>query len=177
MLNLFHEWGRIFKNIFTSEKQRQKHWIISSGFFYMVAYFCHHLSDNYVDLSDLFVVLSDLYVVKMCKIYKKKVLNVNFTEKSVYVVLIRFRIVNVLLYNTISKNKMCLWNTNINAPDNVQFQRWSRSQGQISWYQLENLVARNTHVQYEISSTHCSKFIRKVKDFKNRSNSKVKVTG
>ena len=29
----------------------------------MVAYFCHHLSDNYVDLSDLYVVLSDLYVV------------------------------------------------------------------------------------------------------------------
>ena len=26
----------------------------------MVAYFCHHLSDNYVDLSDLYVVLSDL---------------------------------------------------------------------------------------------------------------------
>ena len=29
---------------------------------FMVAYFCHHLSDNYVDLSDLYVVLSDLYV-------------------------------------------------------------------------------------------------------------------
>ena len=28
----------------------------------MVGYFCHHLSDNYVDLSDLYVVLSDLYV-------------------------------------------------------------------------------------------------------------------
>ena len=28
----------------------------------MVAYFCHLLSDNYVDLSDLYVVLSDLYV-------------------------------------------------------------------------------------------------------------------
>ena len=28
----------------------------------MVAYFCHHLSDNYVDLSDLYVILSDLYV-------------------------------------------------------------------------------------------------------------------
>ena len=28
----------------------------------MVAYFCHHLSDNYVDLSDLYIVLSDLYV-------------------------------------------------------------------------------------------------------------------
>ena len=30
-------------------------------------------------------------------------------------------------------NKMCLWNTN--APNNAQFQRWPRSQGQISWYQ------------------------------------------
>ena len=29
---------------------------------YMVEYFCHHLSDNYVDLSDLYVVLSDFYV-------------------------------------------------------------------------------------------------------------------
>ena len=28
----------------------------------MVAYFGHHLSDDYVDLSDLYVVLSDLYV-------------------------------------------------------------------------------------------------------------------
>ena len=28
----------------------------------MVAYFCHHLSDNNVDLSDLCVVLSDRYV-------------------------------------------------------------------------------------------------------------------
>ena len=28
----------------------------------MVAYFCHHLSDLYVDLSDLYVDLSDLYV-------------------------------------------------------------------------------------------------------------------
>ena len=28
----------------------------------MVAYFCHHLSDNYVDLSDLYVVLSVIYV-------------------------------------------------------------------------------------------------------------------
>ena len=35
----------------------QKKFLIS-----MVAYFCHHLSDNYVDLSDLYVVLSDLYV-------------------------------------------------------------------------------------------------------------------
>ena len=28
----------------------------------MVAYFCHHLSDNYVDLSDLYVNLSDINV-------------------------------------------------------------------------------------------------------------------
>ena len=28
----------------------------------MVAYFCHHLSYNYVDLSDLNAILSDLYV-------------------------------------------------------------------------------------------------------------------
>ena len=28
----------------------------------MVAYFCYHLSDNYVDLSDLYVDLSDLIV-------------------------------------------------------------------------------------------------------------------
>ena len=28
----------------------------------MVAYFCHHLSDNYVDLSDLYVNLSVIYV-------------------------------------------------------------------------------------------------------------------
>ena len=28
----------------------------------MVAYFCHHLSDKYVDLSDLYVVLADLNV-------------------------------------------------------------------------------------------------------------------
>ena len=27
----------------------------------MVEYFCHHLSDNNVDLSDLYVDLSDLY--------------------------------------------------------------------------------------------------------------------
>ena len=27
----------------------------------MVAYFCHHLSNNYVGLSDLYFVLSDLY--------------------------------------------------------------------------------------------------------------------
>ena len=27
-----------------------------------MAYFCHHLSDNYVDMSDLYVDLSDIYV-------------------------------------------------------------------------------------------------------------------
>ena len=36
-------------------------------------------------------------------------------------------------YNNKLKNKMCLWNTN--APNNGQFQRWSRSKGQISWSQ------------------------------------------
>ena len=30
--------------------------------FSMVAYFCHHLSDNYVNLSENYVDLSDLYV-------------------------------------------------------------------------------------------------------------------
>ena len=28
----------------------------------MVAYFCHHLSDVYVDLSDNYVHLSDIYI-------------------------------------------------------------------------------------------------------------------
>ena len=28
----------------------------------MVAYFCHHFSDNYVDLSDLYADLSIIYV-------------------------------------------------------------------------------------------------------------------
>ena len=28
----------------------------------MVAYFCHHLSDNFVDFSDLYVDLSVIYV-------------------------------------------------------------------------------------------------------------------
>ena len=27
-----------------------------------IGLFCHHLSDNYIDLSDLYVVLSDLYL-------------------------------------------------------------------------------------------------------------------
>ena len=35
----------------------------------MVAYFCHHLSDNYVDLSDLNV---DLSVVRsLCRLVRK----------------------------------------------------------------------------------------------------------
>ena len=34
---------------------------------YMVACFCHHLSDNYVDLSDLYVVLSDFMLT--CQIF------------------------------------------------------------------------------------------------------------
>ena len=33
-----------------------------SDLYVMVAYFCHHLSDNYVDLSDLYVDLSVIYV-------------------------------------------------------------------------------------------------------------------
>ena len=30
----------------------------------MVAYFCHHLSDNYVDLSDLYVDLSLIHLLE-----------------------------------------------------------------------------------------------------------------
>ena len=30
----------------------------------MVAYYCHHLSDNYVDLSDLYVVVSLIYLLE-----------------------------------------------------------------------------------------------------------------
>ena len=33
-----------------------------AGYFSMVAYFCYHLSDNYVDLPDLYVDLSVIYV-------------------------------------------------------------------------------------------------------------------
>ena len=36
---------------------------LSSDPITLVAYFCHHLSDNYIDLSDLYVILSDLYVI------------------------------------------------------------------------------------------------------------------
>ena len=31
---------------------------------YMVEYFCHHLSDNYVDLSDLYVDLSLIHLLE-----------------------------------------------------------------------------------------------------------------
>ena len=90
--------------------------------------------------------------------------------------------------NILSSNRMCLW-INANAPDNGQFQRWLRSQGKISWYQSEDLVTRNAHVQYESSyiylkkmkprkdlytrnthmkyqssNTHCLKDISKVKE-------------
>ena len=34
----------------------------------MVAYFCHHLSDNYVDLSDLYVVLSQIFMLT-CQLF------------------------------------------------------------------------------------------------------------
>ena len=36
--------------------------VLAILFISMVAYFCHHLSDNYVDLSDNYVDLSDHYV-------------------------------------------------------------------------------------------------------------------
>ena len=39
--------------------------------FCMVTYFCHHLSDKYVDLSDLYAVLSDLYIDVICLISDK----------------------------------------------------------------------------------------------------------
>ena len=41
----------------------------------------------------------------------------------------------------------------------------------------KGLDTRNTHGKYQNSSTHSSKVINKGKVFKNRSNSKVKVTG
>ena len=50
----------------------------------------------------------------------------------------------------------------------------SRSQVKKSW---KGLVTGNIHMKYQSSSTHCSKFISKVKVLKNGSNSKVKVTG
>ena len=42
----------------------------------MVVYYCHHLSDNYVDLSDLEVVLSVIYVIRescLRNIYKTEI--------------------------------------------------------------------------------------------------------
>ena len=38
-----------------------------------------------------------------------------------------------------------------------------RSQGQNCWFPCQGLVTRNTHVKYHSSSSHCSKFISKVK--------------
>ena len=35
---------------------------VNDWLYSMVAYFCHHLSDNYVDLSDLYIDLSVIYV-------------------------------------------------------------------------------------------------------------------
>ena len=35
---------------------------VTQNLIHMVAYFCHHQSDNYVDLSDLYFVLTDLNV-------------------------------------------------------------------------------------------------------------------
>ena len=45
----------------------------------MVAYFCHHLSDNYVDLSDLYVDLSDHYVDLSEKYHHNLLLNILFS--------------------------------------------------------------------------------------------------
>ena len=36
--------------------------VVTTQFYDMVAYFCRHLSDNYVDLSDLYVDLPVIYV-------------------------------------------------------------------------------------------------------------------
>ena len=62
------------------------------------------------------------------------------------------------------RNKMCLWSTN--APDNCQFQRWSKSQGQISWYQWEDHVTRNAHVNYENSNIYHLEFMTNVNEKK-----------
>ena len=45
----------------TLSNQSMKCWSCVS-WICIVAYFCHHLSDNYVDFSDLYVDSSDLYV-------------------------------------------------------------------------------------------------------------------
>ena len=70
--NSFSSWRsniRGMQTTFGQENVGYKFSIIYQKFYklhitciYMVAYLCHHLSDNYVDLSDLYVVLSDLYV-------------------------------------------------------------------------------------------------------------------
>ena len=39
----------------------------------MVAYFCHQLSDNYVDLADLYVDLSVIYVSKYVKVARQTI--------------------------------------------------------------------------------------------------------
>ena len=52
----------------------------------MVAYFCHQLSDNFVDLSDLYVVLSNLYV-DLSDLYVDLSLNHLLENKSLKCVL------------------------------------------------------------------------------------------
>ena len=74
----------------------------------------------------------------------------------------------------IYNNKMCLWNTN--APNDGQFQRWPRSQGQIHGYQLEDLVTRNAHVQFKALVLTVQKYIARLNISKNGSNSRVQVT-
>ena len=55
----------------------------------------------------------------------------------------------------------------VKAPDNGQFQMWPRSQGQISWYQYEDLVTRNAHVQYLSSNLSNLEVMTKV-NFKEK---------
>ena len=61
---------------------------------------------------------------------------------------------------------MCLWDTS--APDNRQFQRWPKYQGQISWYHQKYLVTRNAHMHYKSYNMLWPMSIQ------NRSNVKVK---
>ena len=56
-----------------------------------------------------------------------------------------------LVPTTVPKSKQDVF-VKHNAPDNGQFQRRPRSQGQIFWYQQKDLVTRNTHVKYGGSS-------------------------
>ena len=63
---LYKNWK---ENIFDTEKQimlaklsNSNKCISNQHLIDMVAYFCHHLSGNYVDLSYLYVHLSDLYI-------------------------------------------------------------------------------------------------------------------